>query len=313
MSAHEFVKILKQGALNLGFAKVGITTCKPFEGESAHLKAWVEAGGNALFPYRNVPGILDPGSLMEGAQSALVVFLPYHRKEAVPGQSSGSLKLSRYLWGPDYHPLIKRKLHQLLALGQEHWQGLEGRACVDTAPLMERAMAVRAGLGWQGRNTMLIAEKTGSFGFLGVLLMNAALPPDPPFVGHRCGTCRACLDACPAQALAPFTLNPRRCLSTYTLEHEGEAPLDVLTALQNSRWAAGCDRCQEVCPWNRNPAQGDPSLWGGDSPLHTLSADSLTLGTAQYSKCVRSTAMRRIRHRHWLLTLKRIKQGCISS
>lgn len=297
---------LRSEALALGFPRVGFADCGPFESERARRTAWLDGGGRALFPYLDHADALEPARLLEGARSAMVVFLPYARPEAIPGSAPGSLRLSRYLWGPDYHQVMKGRLKRLLAKAQETWPRLRGRACVDTAPLLERQLAVRAGLGWQGRHTLLIAGMGGSWGFLGALLLDAELEPDPPFAGHRCGTCTACLDACPTGALSPFRLDPRRCLTTFNLETEQEPSVEVSAALAHTGWAAGCDRCQEVCPWNRAPLWGDPELWGGPSPLHTQPAGQLPRGTAQWQKLTRGTALRRVRHRHWLLTLRRI-------
>jgi epoxyqueuosine reductase len=180
-----------------------------------------------------------------------VGFFPYARPEAIPGAAPRSLKLSRYLWGTDYHIILKGRLSRLLRAAQTRVPGLEGRVCVDTAPLLERQIAARAGLGWQGKHTLLIAGKDGSWGFLGVLLLDAELPPDPPFENDHCGSCTACLDVCPTSALEPFRLDPNRCMTSYTVETEGEPPADVAAAIATTGWAAGCDLCQEVCPWNR--------------------------------------------------------------
>lgn len=302
----KFREWLRAEALDLGFARAAFTDCSGFEVERERREAWLNAGGRELFPYLDNPEALEPARLLEGARSALVVFFPYARPEARPGATPGSLKLSRYLWGPDYHILMKGRLKSLLAKAQETRPGLQGRACVDTAPLLERQLAVRAGLGWQGRHSLLIAGKGGSWGFLGTLLLNVELPPDPPFQGHRCGSCRACLEACPTAALTPFRLDPRRCLTTYNLETEQKPPAEVAAALARTGWAAGCDICQEVCPWNRAPLWGDPELWGGPSPLHTKPASELPRGTAQWQKITKGTALRRVRHRHWIATLKRI-------
>jgi epoxyqueuosine reductase len=196
--------------------------------------------------------------------------------------------------------------NRLLEAAQSRWPGLEGRVCVDTAPLLERQLAARAGLGWQGKHTLLITGKDGSWGFLGVLLLSVEFPPDEPFTTEQCGSCTACLEACPSGALAPFLLNPARCLTTYTIETETAPPPEIVTALADSRWAAGCDACQEVCPWNRAPLWGDPALWGGPSPLHTRAAAELPRGAAQWRKLTRRTALRRVRDRHWRATLTRI-------
>jgi len=214
--------------------------------------------------------------------------------------------VSRYLWGQDYHALLKARLQRLLEGAQEQCPGLQGRICVDTAPILERQLAVRAGLGWQGKHTLLIAGRGGSWGFLAVLLLDMELPTDAPFPASRCGSCTACLEACPARALAPYAVEPRRCLSTFTLESEAEPPAEVLAAMPEAKWVAGCDRCQEVCPWNREPLWGDPALWGGPSPLHTSSAEELPRNTSQWKKVTRRTGLRRVRHRHWLVNLGRV-------
>ena len=297
---------LRAEAQALGFARVGFANCEPFEDERKHLEQWLAEGGQALFPYLRMEEQLDPSRLLEGAKVALVGFFPYARPDAVPGLATGSLKLSRYVWGPDYHIVLKSRLKRLLTQAQERYPGLQGRVCVDTAPLLERQLAVRAGLGWQGRHTLLIAGKCGSWGFLGVLLLNADLDPDAPFHGHRCGTCRACLEACPTGALSPFRLDPSRCLTTYNLETEATPPEVVVTAMRETRWISGCDLCQEACPWNRAPLWGETSLWGGSSPLHTLPKEALPRGLAQWKKLTRGKALRRVRHRHWIANLKSV-------
>jgi len=293
-------------ALSKGFAKIGFASCAPFAAEEKHLEAWFAQGRGDLLPYLNCAKLLDPRAVFPEARTALVGFFPYARPEAIPGRAPGSLKLSRYLWGPDYHAVLKARLGRLLDTAKARWPGLEGRVCVDTAPLLERQLAVRAGLGWQGKHTLLIAGKGGSWGFLGVLLLSVDLPLDPPFPADHCGTCTACLEACPARALEPFRLDPARCLTTYSIETEMEPPPDVAQALRDSRWAAGCDACQEACPWNRAPLWGDPALWGGPSPLHTLPAGALPRGAAQWRKHTKGTALRRVRDRHWRATLARI-------
>ncbi len=297
---------LRAEALALGFARAGFASCEPFEGERARLAAWFADGRAALLPYLDPAAMLDPRAVMPEARTALVGFFPYARPDAVPGSAPGSLKLSRYLWGADYHITLKGRLSRLLRAAQERHPGLQGRVCVDTAPLLERQLAARAGLGWQGKHTLLIAGKDGSWGFLGVLLLDVELEPDDPFTTEHCGTCTACLDVCPTSALTPFRLDPNRCLTTYTVETEAEPPEDVAAAIAATGWAAGCDLCQEVCPWNRAPAWGDPSLWGQPNRLHGEPAEALLLGAAQWRVRTRRTALRRVRDRHWRATLARI-------
>jgi len=303
-TAESFKAWLRQAALDRGFARVGFASCEPFDRE--RLADWFAEGRASLLPYLLQEALADPARVMEGARAALVGFFPYARPGAVPGAAPGSLKLSRYLWGPDYHRILKPRLKALLLEAQARWPGLRGRVCVDTAPLLERQLAARAGLGWQGKHTLLIAGKGGSWGFLGVLLLDLALPPDRPFPLDRCGACTRCLEACPTGALEPFKLDPGLCLTTYTVESEAPPPPVVAAALAATSWAAGCDRCQEVCPWNGAPLWGDAALWGGPSPLHTQPGPQGRMGVGRWQALTRKTALRRVRHRHWLATLTRV-------
>jgi epoxyqueuosine reductase len=244
--------------------------------------------------------------VLPGARTAVVAFFPSARPDAVPGAAPGGLKLGRYLWGPDYHRVLKGRLAELLGHVQRLLPGASGRACADTAPIMERALAVRAGLGWQGKNTLLIAGRQGSWGFLGVLLLDVEIEPDQSFEGDRCGSCSRCVDSCPTKALSPFRLDCSRCLSTWNIEREGP-PGDVAEAISRTNWVAGCDVCQEVCPWNSAPAWGDPDLWGGPSALHVRPAAELRMTPGQWKRTTAGTALRRVRHRHWNATLDMAK------
>jgi epoxyqueuosine reductase len=304
MDAMAFKEWLRAEAVSAGFARAGFASCEPFEAERERLGAWFAAGGARHLPYLDAETMLDPRRLWPQAKTALVGFFPYARPEAVPGSAPDALKLSRYLWGPDYHAILKPRLARLLAHAQERWPGLEGRVCVDTAPLLERELAARAGLGWQGKHTLLITGKDGSYGFLGVLLLSEELPLDAAFTTEHCGACTRCIEACPGGALSPFRLDPNRCLTTYTIEAFVDPPPDIAAALKESRWAAGCDACQEACPWNAKPVWGDAGLWGQPDRLHEQPAESLRLGAAQWRVRTRRTALRRVRQQHWRRTVE---------
>jgi epoxyqueuosine reductase len=296
-------------AYSSGFSKVGFADCGPFYGEAERIAKWFSEGRSGPLGYLSAEKMLDPHKVFSEAKSAVVVFLPYARPDAVPGMADGSLKLSRYLWGPDYHWVLKSRLHGLL----EHIQGLEprakGRACVDTAPLMERGLAVRAGLGWQGKNTLLIAGKQGSWGFLGALLLDIEIQPDEPFLGERCGKCTNCIDACPTKALGPFRLDCNRCLTTWNIERHAPPPSEVAKAISELGWVAGCDICQEACPWNRAPAWGDAGLWGGTAGLHSKTLIELRLTPSQWKKRTAGTALSRVSHGHWTSILDIASSG----
>ncbi len=291
-------------ALEEGFGRAGVASLDPFQSESDRLDRWFEKDYHRHLPYLDPIKLLSPRSVEASSQTALVVFYPYARPDRIPGES-GAHKASRYLWGDDYHWIIKKKLNRILEAIHEFDPTIEGKACVDTAPLLERQLAQRAGIGWQGKNTLLIAEQDGSWGFLGVLLLSIELPLDAPFPLEQCGTCSACLDACPTGALAPFELNPNLCMTTYTIETEREAPSIVAKAIRETGWIAGCDICQEVCPWNRRPLWGDVEVWGGPNSVHSVPRSQLPFSSSQWRKLNRKSALRRVSRRHWLSTLRR--------
>jgi len=282
---------------------VGFTHCKPFIEEQERIAKWFSDGFAGPLDYLSPEKISDPRYVFPDAKTAIVVFFPYARPDAIPGNVAGSLKLSRYLWGPDYHKILRSRLFGLLEYLQSILPNVNGRVCVDTAPIMERKLAVQAGLGWQGKNTMMIAGKQGSWGFLGVLLVDIEFESDPPFGKDRCGTCSRCIDYCPTNALEPFRLDCRRCLTTWNIEREGNPRQEVSDAISKTGWVAGCDICQEVCPWNSSPTWGDPELWGSPFGLHTMHKAELRVTSSQWKKITNGTALRRVRFRHWTSNL----------
>ncbi|MFM8234052.1 MAG: tRNA epoxyqueuosine(34) reductase QueG [Holophagaceae bacterium] len=302
-------KDLKHKIINLafteGFGRAGIASLEPFTNESKRLDAWFRKNHHQYLPYLNPAKMLMPKGTFGSSEVALVVFYPYARPDKIPGES-GTQKASRYLWGEDYHWIIKKKLLRILESIHDLDPTIEGKVCVDTAPLLERQLAQRAGIGWQGKNTLLIADQDGSWGFLGVLLLNVELPVDKPFGSEQCGNCSACLDACPTGALVAFELNPNLCMTTYTIETEREPPLVVSRAIQETGWIAGCDICQEVCPWNRKPLWGNESVWGGLNSIHSVPTDQISFSSSQWRKFNRKSALRRVSRRHWLSTLRRV-------
>jgi epoxyqueuosine reductase len=258
---------VKRVARELGFDSVGITTLDP----PPHAKAfnrWLDEGmaGTMTYMHRQAARRLEPATIVPGATRAVVVTRGYQASEPPVPAAGGHV--ARYARGPDYHTALREPLNRLVeeirALGDA---GTIARAFVDAGPVPERELAQRAGLGWIGKNTMLIDPARGSYFFLASVLTNAALAIDAPFEADRCGTCRRCLDACPTGAFpAPRVLDSRRCISYLTIEFRGDIP-EELARLMGS-WAFGCDMCQEVCPWNvkfseeadRAALPGDPAL-----------------------------------------------------
>jgi epoxyqueuosine reductase len=255
---------IRKRARELGFDPVGIASADPFSEES-HLRDWLAAGHAAGMKWlERDPGRRgDPSRVVPGARSLLVVGLEYARtdergEDHPPDGPTGTI--ARYARGDDYHRLMERRLKRLLAeIPVLAGHPVSGRYYVDTGPILERAAARRAGLGFRGKNTCVIAPKRGSWFFLGALVLDVELEPDPESNG-RCGKCVRCLEACPTGALvAPHVLDARRCLSYLTIEHRGPIPRDMRPLVGTRIF--GCDSCQEACPWNRFASgAADPAL-----------------------------------------------------
>jgi epoxyqueuosine reductase len=255
---------LKEHARGLGFGLVGVATVEPSDHMDLY-RTWVEGGRHGEMAYLAredaVARRADLRQTMPSVRSAVVVGHEYFQADppGVPADPARGV-IARYARGQDYHGAIKKLLLELHRWIEASVKGpVEGRVYVDTGPILEREMALRAGVGWFGKNTMLIHPKQGSYFFLGLLLLNLELDADAPFQEDHCGTCRSCMDACPTGALlgrdasgAPVMDAPR-CISYLTIEHRGPIPIE-LRALMGNR-VYGCDICQEVCPWNERFAR----------------------------------------------------------
>ena len=255
---------LKQHAHALGFELAGIAPATEADG-FAYLSDWLDQGfaGEMDYMSRHAEARRHPDSMLPNVKSVLMVGINYKTPDEPPESlrsSRGLGRVSIYAGGRDYHDVLRDKLKALLAWIQEQVPGTRGRAVIDTAPLLERDFARRAGLGWFGKNTMLIDKKLGSYFFLGALLLDLDLQTDAPFETSHCGACTRCLDACPTDAfVAPYQLDARRCISYLTIELRGAIPEDLRSPMGD--WIFGCDICQEVCPWNRKSPFGvEPAL-----------------------------------------------------
>jgi epoxyqueuosine reductase len=252
-------RAVRARALELGFDRVAIGPAAPPE-HGAELEAWLDAGYAGTMDYleRGRADRLDPARLLPGCRSVVAVAMSYN-----PGASSKAddwRPVSRYARGRDYHDVIRPRLLELGAFIRTAAGGsVTSRAAVDSSAVLERDLAARAGLGWIGKNTNLLTPSLGSYFFIGIVLTTAPLPFDER-EPDRCGTCTACLDACPTRAfVAPYVLDARRCISYLTIEHRGDIAGEL--AEQMGEWAFGCDVCQEVCPWNRKAEPGhEPAL-----------------------------------------------------
>jgi epoxyqueuosine reductase len=242
---------VKRVAAELGFAATGITPLEP-NAHAAELDGWLAAGhaGTMTYLHRQAAKRKDPRRIMPGATVAVVTLTNYFHGSGHPGPPArGQPRVAQYAWSADYHDVLGERLDRLATSIRELAPGAATRAYVDAGPVPERELAQRAGLGWVGKNMMLIHPEVGSFTFIGVVLTDAPLARDLPFEADRCGTCRRCLDACPTDAfVAAGDLDARRCISYLTIEHRGA--LSAEQAAMVGDWVFGCDVCQDVCPWN---------------------------------------------------------------
>ena len=242
-------ELVKARALDLGFDRVAIGSASAPEHGDA-LRRWIEAGyaGTMGYVERRLGERLEPARVLHGARSVVCVALNYYQGE--PAGDASWAPVARYAWGRDYHDVMTPRLAALGAHLAEACRAVS-KGYVDTGPVLERDLAARAGLGWVGKNTMVLHSDLGSWFLIGVLLTTAALDFDEP-LPDRCGTCRACLDACPTGAfVAPYVLDARKCISYLTIEHRG--PIAPALEGEIGPWEFGCDVCQDVCPWNRKP------------------------------------------------------------
>lgn len=262
---------IKRKAVEIGFDKVGIVGAEPLTHESKHLGEWLGNNfhGQMTWMARESDKRSDPRLLFPEVRSIVVVAVNYYTEhQHVADKRLG--KISRYAWGDDYHVVLSEKLGELLDWIRSEHPPVNGKICVDTAPFMDKAWAVRAGLGWLGKHTNLITKELGSWIFIGSLLLNIELDYDTGIVEDHCGTCTACIDACPTDAIVePYVVDSRKCISYATIELRDDVlPNDIAEKLNG--WLYGCDICQDVCPWNRfetpsceprfEPRDGETSL-----------------------------------------------------
>ena len=244
----KYTQIIKTEAKRLGFLSCGISKAGFLEEEAPRLERWLKNNmhGEMLYMENHFDKRLDPTKLVENSKAVISLLLNYYPQES---QTNNSFKLSKYAYGTDYHFVIKDKLKLLLNFIKDEIGEVHGRAFVDSAPVLDKAWAAKSGLGWIGKHSNLLTQQVGSFYFIAELVVNLELEYDLPTTDH-CGSCTACIDACPTQAITqPYVVDGSKCISYFTIELKNNIPTELKGKFDD--WMFGCDVCQDVCPWNR--------------------------------------------------------------
>ncbi len=269
--AAQYSQLIKKHAKRLGFLSCGISNAGFLEEEAPRLEQWLQQGhhGSMTYMERNFDKRLDPTKLVPGAKSVVSLLYNYYPKNTQSDPTAP--KISKYAYGKDYHVVIKDKLFELMQVLQQEIGEIHGRVFVDSAPVLDKAWAAKAGLGWIGKNSNLISKQTGSFFFIAELITDLSLELDTPVTDH-CGSCTACIDACPTDAIiAPYQVDGSKCISYFTIEIKDAIPQEVKGQFDN--WTFGCDVCQDVCPWNRFSTPHNEPKFEPSSELLQMSSD----------------------------------------
>lgn len=288
---HQLGAQIKSFGRALGFDLIGIASAEPSHYRD-YLRQWLDSGqaGSMAYLHNRFEERTNPATYLPGAQSVICVAMNYHVPlQEASGEHQG--RIARYALGDDYHELIKGRLQALADRVRELAPEAQTRAAVDTAPVMEKELAARAGIGWLGKNTCVINENIGSWLFLGEIITTLPLVPDEPAI-DRCGSCTRCIDACPTHAIEPYRLDARRCISYLTIEHR--TPLEGGAEL--SDWLYGCDICQDVCPWNKKAPDSTEAAFQPRFPTGTIDLRQLLQwNDHQYRTTLRGSAMKRVK------------------
>jgi epoxyqueuosine reductase len=259
-----YSKIIKAEAKRLGFLSCGISKAGFLEEEAPRLESWLNKNQHGQMTYmeNHFDKRLNPNLLVADSKSVVSLLLNYYPSDE---QNNESYKISKYAYGQDYHFVIKEKLIELLDTIQTEIGAVSGRAFVDSAPVLDKAWAAKSGLGWIGKNSNLITQKVGSFYFIAELIIDLELEYDHATTDH-CGTCTACIDACPTQAIvAPYVVDGSKCISYFTIELKDNLPQEMKGKFDD--WMFGCDICQDVCPWNKFSKPHNEPLFNTNSKL----------------------------------------------
>jgi epoxyqueuosine reductase len=287
----KYSQLIKTEAKRLGFLSCGISKAGFLEEEAPRLENWLHQNRHGEMHYmeNHFDKRLNPTLLVDGAKSVISLLLNYYPSEF---QNTNSYKISKYAYGQDYHIVIKEKLIELLDTIQSQIGEVSGRAFVDSAPVLDKAWAAKSGLGWIGKNSNLLTQQVGSFYFIAELIVDLELEYDHAITDH-CGTCTACIDACPTEAIvAPYIVDGSKCISYFTIELKEKIPTDMLGKMDD--WMFGCDVCQDVCPWNKfSKAHNEPLFNTNPEILSFTKKDWEEITTEVFQKVFKNSAVKR--------------------
>jgi len=290
--ARERTHVLKRIAVELGFMYCGVSKAGPLDDEARKLEQWLNKGMHGRMRYMEnyFDKRINPTLLVDGAKSVVTLLFNYYTPEKQ--SDTEAPKLSRYAYGEDYHKVVKQKLFELMQRVEEQIGSIGGRAFVDSAPVMDKAWAVRSGAGWMGKNTNVIRPQTGSWFFIAELIIDLELEADGPIKDY-CGTCTRCIEACPTDALTPYQIDASRCISYLTIELRDAIPDSFKGKMDN--WMFGCDVCQEVCPWNRFAEKHtEPAFEPHPDLLHHTKDDWEDLSHDVFTRVLGKSAVERV-------------------
>ncbi len=301
--------LIKEKAHELGFDLCGIAGARKLSEREPVIKAWLDAGMNDKMFYlkRNLEMRLNPNLLFDEARSIVVTGLNYYSEN---GQKRKNVPvLSRYAYGTDYHDVIIPKLEKLLLFLKETDPTIDGKAFCDSAPMQEKGWAVEAGLGWQGRHSVVINREIGSFFFIGVLILNIGLVYDHPLNSEYCGNCRICIDACPTAAINDNrTIDTRKCIANITIENRGPIPRELIPLLEGRIY--GCDICQEVCPWNKHAKPDTTPEFAINKEVAEMSSEEWrSLSSENFERLFSGSAVARVKYEQFVRNINDLTES----
>ncbi len=306
-SITEHTNLIKTEAKRLGFLSCGVSRAEFLEEEAPRLEKWLNQNmhGEMRYMENHFDKRLDPTKLVEGSKSVVSLLLNYYPSEFQ--KDDNAPKISKYAYGTDYHFVIKDKLKQLLEYIQENIGEVGGRAFVDSAPVLDKAWAAKSGLGWIGKHSNLLSQQVGSFYFIAELIIDLELDYDTPTTDH-CGTCTACIDACPTKAIVePYVVDGSKCISYFTIELKENIPNDFKGQFDN--WMFGCDVCQDVCPWNRFSKSHNEPLFDPHPELLSMTRQDWEEITKEtFNKVFKKSAVKRTKYSGLVRNIKFLKE-----